>query len=231
MDHSLFGGTTLHKLIFAAAIAMAALPAQAAIVVDKSVDVLSMPAGFNATNAANSQNFLVRFTLGSATTLTGASIYSAGSFVSLGDGVLIKFRNDVEGGPDLSNFAALNSSLSLINSDGASSNPTIQQLYASFTPLALSAGTYWFGMSGSTSDIGWEIDFGSATGTPAWQLSADSLQFAFGPTAALSFRLYDGAPLGGAVPEPASWAMLIAGFGLTGATLRRRRQMAAAVSA
>jgi Ice-binding-like/PEP-CTERM motif len=27
----------------------------------------------------------------------------------------------------------------------------------------------------------------------------------------------------GAVPEPASWAMMIAGFGLTGATLRRRR--------
>ncbi len=26
------------------------------------------------------------------------------------------------------------------------------------------------------------------------------------------------------VPEPASWAMLIAGFGLTGATMRRRRQ-------
>jgi PEP-CTERM motif len=30
-----------------------------------------------------------------------------------------------------------------------------------------------------------------------------------------------------AVPEPASWAMLIAGFGLTGATLRRRRAVAA----
>jgi hypothetical protein len=26
-----------------------------------------------------------------------------------------------------------------------------------------------------------------------------------------------------AIPEPASWAMLIAGFGLTGAALRRRR--------
>lgn len=31
-----------------------------------------------------------------------------------------------------------------------------------------------------------------------------------------------------AVPEPASWAMLIAGFGLTGAAMRRRRRMVAA---
>ncbi len=30
------------------------------------------------------------------------------------------------------------------------------------------------------------------------------------------------------VPEPASWALLIAGFGLTGAVLRRRRALAAA---
>ena len=32
----------------------------------------------------------------------------------------------------------------------------------------------------------------------------------------------------GAVPEPASWAMLIAGFGLTGAAMRRRRTAVAA---
>ncbi|WP_372917730.1 PEPxxWA-CTERM sorting domain-containing protein, partial [Sandarakinorhabdus sp.] len=30
------------------------------------------------------------------------------------------------------------------------------------------------------------------------------------------------------VPEPASWAMLIAGFGLTGAAMRRRRTVVAA---
>jgi hypothetical protein len=29
-----------------------------------------------------------------------------------------------------------------------------------------------------------------------------------------------------AVPEPSSWAMLIAGFGIVGATMRRRRQSA-----
>jgi hypothetical protein len=31
-------------------------------------------------------------------------------------------------------------------------------------------------------------------------------------------------PMAGAVPEPASWAMLIAGFGLVGATMRRRQR-------
>lgn len=31
----------------------------------------------------------------------------------------------------------------------------------------------------------------------------------------------------GAVPEPASWALMIAGFGMTGAALRRRRMVAA----
>jgi hypothetical protein len=32
----------------------------------------------------------------------------------------------------------------------------------------------------------------------------------------------------GAVPEPASWTMLIAGFGLAGAAMRRSRRLAAA---
>lgn len=33
--------------------------------------------------------------------------------------------------------------------------------------------------------------------------------------------------IAGAIPEPSSWALLIAGFGLTGATMRRRRAVAA----
>jgi hypothetical protein len=35
-------------------------------------------------------------------------------------------------------------------------------------------------------------------------------------------------PPNGVIPEPASWAMLIAGFGLTGAAMRRRRSTVAA---
>jgi hypothetical protein len=37
---------------------------------------------------------------------------------------------------------------------------------------------------------------------------------------------YEAVPGASAVPEPASWAMLIAGFGLTGAAMRRRRAAA-----
>jgi hypothetical protein len=36
------------------------------------------------------------------------------------------------------------------------------------------------------------------------------------------------ATAGGGVPEPASWALMIGGFGLAGATLRRRRSAVAA---
>ena len=38
---------------------------------------------------------------------------------------------------------------------------------------------------------------------------------------------YDGVHSTGGVPEPATWAMMIAGFGLAGATLRRRRALSA----
>jgi opacity protein-like surface antigen len=37
-------------------------------------------------------------------------------------------------------------------------------------------------------------------------------------------------PGGGAVPEPASWAMMMAGFGLIGATMRRRKALPTAAS-
>ena len=36
-------------------------------------------------------------------------------------------------------------------------------------------------------------------------------------------------PPGGAIPEPAPWAMLIAGFGLVGPAARRRRETAVSV--
>ena len=67
-----------------------------------------------------------------------------------------------------------------------------------------------------------------------WGLTSDRqiLSIAFGPNGGISqagsFQI-DNLTIGasGVVPEPASWAMLIAGFGLVGATARRRRAVTA----
>jgi hypothetical protein len=50
--------------------------------------------------------------------------------------------------------------------------------------------------------------------------------FGFNPAVAAQLQTiaHNRAVLSAAVPEPAAWALLIAGFGLTGAALRRRRR-------
>ena len=54
----------------------------------------------------------------------------------------------------------------------------------------------------------------------------------YGQTGAdLNFRTHVDPSAGGAIPEPASWALLIAGFGFTGAMARRRRQILRVVAA
>ena len=45
----------------------------------------------------------------------------------------------------------------------------------------------------------------------------------FNTYAQLDNFVIDQAPAVGGIPEPASWALLIAGFGLLGAAMRRRR--------
>ena len=91
----------------------------------------------------------------------------------------------------------------------------------------------------------WEVSFGNQTqstgfianpeaGFQPWRKatmlftannSSEVLNFlAVGtPSGLPPFSLLDGVSVTAAVPEPASWAMLIAGFGLIGAAARRRR--------
>jgi hypothetical protein len=68
------------------------------------------------------------------------------------------------------------------------------------------------------SEVGTICDFGH-TGKFGFAALPTGLSY----TSASGNFLTGVAPTGG-VPEPASWAMLIAGFGLTGANLRRRRR-------
>ncbi|MEY2884276.1 MAG: hypothetical protein RL490_2000 [Pseudomonadota bacterium] len=80
------------------------------------------------------------------------------------------------------------------------------------------------GMPDFRETVGWE----TYLSTTAYDVQNDVLYF----HNSLDNTLYRyGQQLGGGVPEPASWAMLIAGFGLTGAAMRRRRGAGAALPA
>ena len=123
--------------------------------------------------------------------------------------------------------------------------------------ISFDAGCYFFrtdcqnlnwsltSLSPSSSDPVDGLVINSGTATPAssaadnvlvnsaW--SATALVFDIGPhmfNGAIDNFVFESRAIGegsgpGVVPEPASWAMLIAGFGLIGATMRRRRALTA----
>jgi hypothetical protein len=94
--------------------------------------------------------------------------------------------------------------------------------------LTLAAGTYWLGvMAVNDPDDNGTISVGiSGSGDAMWANPGGG--FELGDGNLLSEGGNAGYALFGAVPEPASWAMMIIGFGMTGATLRRRMFVLAA---
>lgn len=94
-------------------------------------------------------------------------------------------------------------------------------------------------LDGYNSDL---ISYTFGSGQPAPQSFAATLGSAFSNATDVTFRFYEITPLAqgysidfrnvvfstAAVPEPATWALMIAGIGLAGAGLRRRRTAVAA---
>jgi PEP-CTERM motif-containing protein len=111
------------------------------------------------------------------------------------------------------------------------------------------AGAQQFGFDGETQE-GWDVSLGAEThstltidlanhGFSGWQHATMSFT-ATGASETLSFlatggpsssqppfALLDGVSLTGGVPEPAAWSLMIMGFGGIGASVRRRRAVAA----
>lgn len=88
------------------------------------------------------------------------------------------------------------------------------------------------------------FDFGTISGTQrgtldfTTNLTAGSHTLAlqvirpFGPSVGIRSQYFDNASLNftAAVPEPGTWAMMIAGFGIVGGTMRRRQKISVRVS-
>lgn len=90
----------------------------------------------------------------------------------------------------------------------------VRDYRASVASFSLGAGTYWLTLSdvvATDRSAFWDVNNGNTT----------SFTFGVWQIPALSFSI--NGPDTSAVPEPASWAMFIGGFGLMGAALRRKK--------
>lgn len=128
------------------------------------------------------------------------------------------------------------------------SNVTFTFTYTGATPLVVgddiyntgatllrAGGNRYFSITGgSFQDGGYSSDlmsyFGLTAGNTKGSVAFTSTPSLVGspyPHMPAFTTLMTGGSFYGGVPEPATWGLMIAGFGLTGAALRRRRQMVA----
>ena len=102
------------------------------------------------------------------------------------------------------------------NVPAGGNDPATGATFFGANPSAAACASAWF--SNYT-----HCDFGDGVGGNVWNMPGTLNQ---GACCHETWVVRDAA--GGAVPEPASWAMLIAGFGLVGAIQRRRKAAFAA---
>lgn len=220
---------SVKSFVFAALAATTlATTANAAVVIDHSVDTINMRPGNLVSNVSTSQNFLTKFTLAANTTLTGADIYSEWPRLEnvLGRSATIKFRLDNGGVPMATDHLNFSANISAVDNLGSTTLPMVKRLHVDFGAKKLAAGTYWFGMSGTTQEIGLSLEHFVPGANPLYLGDKNNFSRIQADTK-MAFNLY-GSTAG--VPEPASWALMLFGFGAVGFSLRsnRRTQTAAA---
>jgi hypothetical protein len=91
--------------------------------------------------------------------------------------------------------------------------------------VALGAGVYYLVLQNAVASdggpVGWDDNNGPSTAFSSW--INGSIKDFIGPGSnSESFQVL-GSPSGGAVPEPASWVLMLVGLGGIGATVRRAR--------
>ena len=137
----------------------------------------------------------------------------------------VRIRADAGGSPSASNLYEFSDTVT--SSAAFDANSAISSV--DFAGINLAAGAYWFGVSGSGGrDLSWNNYNNGGNRGPSNQ------RVLVGNSVLGTPRFYDLAyrvigTAGAVVPEPATWALLILGFGAVGGAMRRSVKPNAAV--
>lgn len=149
-----------------------------------------------------------QFTLASANTVSGFAVwnYASPSGNYAGTNWSIWTSAPTNGGVALYS----GSSIATLSTDQAYQVTTVDGL-----SINLAAGTYWLGINHTVYNSVWAYAYSSAATADAIQMDGDT--FRFPNQLGLAFTI-------SAVPEPETYAMLLAGLALVGAIARHRKQ-------
>jgi len=173
-----------------------------------------------------------QFTLGSTTSITGATFYGAALSGPIPSIFTIQFYsshsnpNPLLGNLPLAELYNSNTTASSYVSAGVNDNlgAAVQLFSVNFAPFTALAGVDYFFAASDLAVNGY--NFGvetSSTGVGAQTGNGIAGFYALRTSEAFSLTA-DGAT-NGAVPEPATWAMMLLGFGAIGFGMRRRSRV------
>lgn len=203
----------IKNFIVAIAIVASASLAQAGVVFDNggpAGDSFRCISGPDACGGSGTWTIYDQFTLNAATTVSGFANwnyeYYGGAYASTNWSIWTS--TPTNGGSALYS----GSSTATISSDQGSTLASVNGL-----SISLAAGTYWLGINHTVNDGIWTYAFSSNGISDAIQLDGDTVTNPDHRDMAFTIS---------AVPEPETYAMLLAGLGILGFAARRKRTAA-----
>lgn len=210
------------------AAAMWAAPASAAVLYDSGQPSSSV----TGSGLGSSQSLGGRLIFGSSVTITGFEVYLKTSPQGVGDTLRLAVHSEELSPSDPALYNLLPGTL-LYSEEMSAPAGTNWRGFSSLS-WALAPGAYWFTIEAPDDPI-----LGALPSVAPNSLARYAFTDYFGGrgweaagTAPFGLRIYgdggdpvtlgDSWPQPAVVPEPSTWAMLLLGFGLTGAALRRR---------
>jgi len=211
-----------------AALFLAPVAANAGVVYENAANPIGGDCSFSTTCAASAGRgddyAAQRFVLGAGATVESASfsIFHPGT---IGTSANWKFYLDDGAGGLPGTLVAQGSSTILGSQDiGANYGFTLSKTFFNLPTVNLAAGSYYFAIQSVSPIFDNYLSQGVAlsgaaetfNGGANWQAGYQSLS-------SVAVGLYDTEFGAGGVPEPATWAFMVMGFGGAGAVLRRRK--------